>query len=207
MKTLNLIVACAENRVIGRGGGLPWRIPEDWKFFQSQTAGQTCVLGRNCFESWPGATRAGRRPVVIASRPLAPRRAGGTGAVAGQAESERSFDAGNRLQAGSYMGRQGSLSHPPIVVSSVAEALVVADGLPGEPYICGGQRVYEETLALAGVRPLRLFLTLIHAEVPGDRFFPEWRHLAWREVGRRESADANFRYTFFTLELFAARKA
>jgi dihydrofolate reductase len=40
----------------------------------------------------------------------------------------------------------------------------------------------------------------VHAEVSGDTFFPEWRHLAWREVARRESADANYRYTFFTLD-------
>ena len=90
------------------------------------------------------------------------------------------------------------MSNPPIVVGSFPEALAVAETLPGEIYICGGQRIFEETLALD--RPLRLHLTLIHAEVPGDTFFPEWRHLAWREIARRESADANFRYTFFTLE-------
>jgi dihydrofolate reductase len=47
---------------------------------------------------------------------------------------------------------------------------------------------------------MRLHLTLVHAEVPGDRFFPEWRHLAWREVSRRDSSDANYSYTFLTLE-------
>ena len=78
------------------------------------------------------------------------------------------------------------------------EALTVAETLPGEIYICGGQRIYEETLALG--RPMRLHLTLIHAEVPGDTFFPEWRHIPWRELARRESGDGIFRYTFLTLE-------
>ena len=55
-KLLNLIVACAENRVIGRDRRLPWRIPEDLQFFHDQTAGQTVVLGRVCFETWPRAT-------------------------------------------------------------------------------------------------------------------------------------------------------
>ena len=73
-----------------------------------------------------------------------------------------------------------------------------AEALPGEIYLCGGQRIFEETFALT--RPLRLHLTLIHAEIAGDRFFPEWRQPAWRETARRESADANFRYTFLTLE-------
>ena len=77
-------------------------------------------------------------------------------------------------------------------------ALSAAESLPGEIYICGGERVYAETLALS--RPMRLHLTLIHAGIPGDTFFPEWRHLSWRELARRESSDANYRYTFFTLE-------
>ena len=168
-KLLHLIVACAENRVIGRDGRLPWRIPEDLKFFHDETAGQICVLGRICFETWPRATKDGRRPIVLTRRPLA-------SLVAPAAENESA----------------------PLVARSLAEALALADPLPGEIYVCGGQRVYEETLALP--RPMRLHLTLVHAEIPGDTFFPEWRHLNWRELARRESADASYRYTFLTLE-------
>lgn len=172
-RLLHLIVACAENRVIGRDGRLPWRIPEDLKFFHDETAGQICVLGRVCYDSWPRAGADGRRPVVLTSRPLAPARGG------------------DRQQA----------ENAPVVVRSLGDALTAAESLPGEIYICGGERIYEETLALAGTRPLRLHLTLIHADVPGDTRFPEWRHLAWCERSRRESADAHFRYTFFTLDL------
>ena len=84
------------------------------------------------------------------------------------------------------------------VARSVPEALEIAETMPGEIYVNGGERIFEEILALP--RPMRLHLTLVHAEVPGDRYFPEWRHLDWREVSRRESSDANYRYTFFTLE-------
>jgi len=95
-------------------------------------------------------------------------------------------------------------SHPEIArpgaraAASLPAALAIAEMLPGEIHICGGTRIYEETFALD--RPMRLHLTLLHADVPGDTYFPEWRHLAWRELDRRESHDANFRYTFFTLE-------
>jgi len=66
-----------------------------------------------------------------------------------------------------------------------------------EPFFfCGGQRVYEETLERAD----RIYLTLVHAEIPGDTYFPEWRHLPWRELESRESRDANFRYKFSILE-------
>jgi dihydrofolate reductase len=160
-KLLHLQVACAENRVMGRDGKLPWRIPEDLQFFHDQTAGQTVVLGRICFETWPRVRLDGRRPVVIS--------------------------------------RNTALAGPGVhVAASLPEALAVAETLPGEIHICGGERIFAETLALA--RPMRLHLTLVHAEVPGNTHMPEWRHLAWRELDRRESADANYRYTFFTLE-------
>ena len=64
----------------------------------------------------------------------------------------------------------------------------IAESLPGELNVCGGQRIFEEVLALP--RPMRLHLTLVHAEVPGDTFFPEWRHLPWREIARRPQDQA-----------------
>ena len=82
------------------------------------------------------------------------------------------------------------------VAANVPDALALAQTLPGEIMICGGQRIYEETLPLAD----RLLLTLVHAEVPGDTFFPEWRHQPWRETWRRKGRDANHRYTFSILE-------
>ncbi|MBI5770260.1 MAG: dihydrofolate reductase [Verrucomicrobia bacterium] len=159
-KLLHLIVACAENRVMGRGGRLPWRIPEDTTFFHDQTAGQIVVLGRVCYETWPRVALDGRRPIVIT--------------------------------------RNRSLANDRVrVAASLADALTIAETLPGDIYICGGARIYAETLALD--RPMRLHLTLVHADVEGDTFFPEWRHLTWREITRRTGADANFRYTFFEL--------
>jgi len=158
---INLMVCCAENRVMGRENRLPWRIPEDLRFFHEETAGKTIVLGRICYQTWPRAREDGRRLIVVTSNPA--------------------------------LGRDGVR-----VARSVPEALAVAEGLPGEIYVNGGERIFEEVLALD--RPMRLHLTLVHAEVPGDRRFPEWRHLPWRELSRRESSDANYRYTFFTLE-------
>ena len=82
------------------------------------------------------------------------------------------------------------------VASSVTEALALAETIPGDLMITGGQRIYEETLPLAD----RLILTLVHTEVPGDTWFPEWRQLRWRETLKKESRDANYRYTFNILD-------
>lgn len=162
-KPINLIVACAETRVIGRDGKLPWSIPEDMAHFHRMTAGQTVVLGRVCYETWPRVREDGRQPIVITS---------------------------NR-----------SLAAPDIrLANNVSSALEIAQTLPGEIMICGGQRIYEETLE----RAHRIYLTLVHAEIPGDTYFPEWRHLSWRETDIRESRDAHFRYTFSTLERLRA---
>lgn len=175
-KPINLIVACAENRVIGRAGRLPFHIPEDQAWFHEKTAGTTVVLGRICFETWPAVLADGRTPVVISRNPAAI-----------QAAAARKP---GRAAA-------GSPDVPAIrVAPDVPSALAAAQELPGEIMVCGGQRIYEETLPLCD----RLLLTLVHAEVEGDTWFPEWRDLAWRESWRRESADAAFRYTFSILE-------
>src|SRR3954463_7221779 len=103
-KLLHLIVACSENRVIGRDGKLPWRIPEDLKYFHDETAGRTCVLGRICFETWPAAAKDGRRPVVVT--------------------------------------RNKALERPGVrVAGSVDEALAIAETLPGDIFVCGGERI------------------------------------------------------------------
>jgi dihydrofolate reductase len=48
---LSLIVAVAENGVIGRENDLPWRIPEDLRYFNQVTRGKTVVMGRKTYDS------------------------------------------------------------------------------------------------------------------------------------------------------------
>lgn len=45
------IVACAENRVIGKNNQLPWHFSGDLKHFKETTAGGTVIMGRKTFES------------------------------------------------------------------------------------------------------------------------------------------------------------
>jgi dihydrofolate reductase len=48
---ISFVVAAAENGVIGRGGGLPWRIPSDLKTFRRLTLGKPIVMGRKTYQS------------------------------------------------------------------------------------------------------------------------------------------------------------
>src|SRR5256714_13741351 len=48
---VSLIVAMAQNGVIGRGNALPWRLPKDLKRFKAFTLGKPVLMGRKTFES------------------------------------------------------------------------------------------------------------------------------------------------------------
>ena len=61
---LSIIVAVAENNIIGGDNKLLWHIPEDLKRFKSITSGNTIVMGRKTFESLPGVL-PNRKHVVI----------------------------------------------------------------------------------------------------------------------------------------------
>jgi len=47
------VVAMDRNRVIGREGDLPWRLPSDLKHFKRVTLGKPCMMGRKTWESLP----------------------------------------------------------------------------------------------------------------------------------------------------------
>ena len=49
-KTLTMVAAVAENGVIGLGGNIPWRLPEDFAHFKATTVGHTLILGRTTHE-------------------------------------------------------------------------------------------------------------------------------------------------------------
>lgn len=63
-----LFVAVAENGVIGREGGLPWRLSSDLKLFRKHTMGKPLVMGRKTFASL-GKPLDGRDNIVITRHP------------------------------------------------------------------------------------------------------------------------------------------
>ena len=61
---ITLILARADNGVIGRDGQLPWRLPADLKRFKALTMGKAMIMGRKTFDSLP-APLPGRRHIVL----------------------------------------------------------------------------------------------------------------------------------------------
>jgi dihydrofolate reductase len=71
MTAVALIWAQSTSGVIGRGGGIPWRLPEDQARFKQLTLGHTVVMGRLTWESLPAGLRPlpGRANVVLTRQP------------------------------------------------------------------------------------------------------------------------------------------
>ncbi|MBO0863905.1 MAG: dihydrofolate reductase [Mycobacterium sp.] len=64
---VGMIWAQSASGIIGRGGGIPWQVPEDQARFKQLTMGHTVVMGRCTWESLPARLRPlpGRRNVVV----------------------------------------------------------------------------------------------------------------------------------------------
>ena len=145
--TVSLLVAMAENGVIGRDNDLPWRLPADLRRVKKLTTGHTLIMGRKTFDSI-GRPLPRRRSIVLSRNP----------------ELE-------------IPGAE--------VVADLATALSRAQG-EDEVFVFGGAEVFRQALPLAS----RLYLTLVHAEVAGDVFFPDWDRTAWAlQEDQRFAAD------------------
>jgi dihydrofolate reductase len=84
------------------------------------------------------------------------------------------------------------------VVHSLEQALVAAGDTP-EVMIIGGARLYQQALPHAR----RMYLTLVHAQVAGNVFFPAYDAQLWTErerVEHRADAENPYPYTFLMLE-------
>ena len=64
MTEVVMVAAMATNRVIGRTGGIPWSIPDDFAHFKQVTIGHPLILGRTTFEGI-GKPLPGRQSIVV----------------------------------------------------------------------------------------------------------------------------------------------
>lgn len=64
MTILSMIVAHANNRVIGKNNDMPWHLPADLAYFKKTTLGKPIVMGRKTYQSI-GRPLPGRKNIVI----------------------------------------------------------------------------------------------------------------------------------------------
>lgn len=65
MSEIVLVVAVAQNGVIGREGAIPWHISDDLKRFKALTLGHAVVMGRKTWDSLPRKPLPGRVNIVV----------------------------------------------------------------------------------------------------------------------------------------------
>lgn len=161
------IAAMSRNRVIGAGNSIPWRIPEELKWFRQMTLGGVVIMGRRTFESLPRPL-AGRVNIVLTRHP---RRL-----VAEQGDEDRFFAAlvGAAAHRQEEIGQLSlpNLARPQVRLVRSIESLTRA-GLTDRAWLCGGAQVFAQFLPDCS----ELFLSIIDREVEGDAFFPAFEHL------------------------------
>ncbi|OXM16425.1 dihydrofolate reductase [Paenibacillus herberti] len=60
------MIACMDrDRLIGKGNDLPWKLPEDMRFFKNQTLGTAVLMGRKTFQSFGSRPLKGRRNLLL----------------------------------------------------------------------------------------------------------------------------------------------
>ena len=66
---ISLILARADNGVIGANGGLPWRLADDMRRFKTLTMGKPCIMGRKTWDSLPKKPLPGRANIIVTRDP------------------------------------------------------------------------------------------------------------------------------------------
>ncbi len=179
---LSLIVAMTRKGVIGRDGGLPWRLSADLKRFKALTMGHHIIMGRKTFESL-GKLLPGRVMVVL-KRLASP-------------YDYDCFQNQQRLPTYDEVVSAREKNQPipenfvPVAfVHKFDEALRLAK-TDEETFVIGGGEIFELALPQSD----RMYVTWVEEEVAGDVHFPAVDWAEWREVSREShSADAKNDY-------------
>jgi dihydrofolate reductase len=116
----------------------------------------------------------------------------------------KTFDSIGRLLPGRttvVVSRQKDLAIPGAVVVSSVPAAIESAGQDSEAFVVGGEGIYREALDFVQ----RIYLTLVHAQIDGDAYFPEIAVGQWRAV-QEEYSPADERNEYATTYRVLARK-
>lgn len=137
---ISIIAAYSKNRVIGNNGKIPWCIREDMQHFKLLTTGNILIMGRKTFEEI-GHPLPDRYTIIIST-----------------------------LKKLNFPDADTAVTFEEAIIK--AQKIAESEGFfyKKDIYICGGQQVYEEGIAIAD----RMFITEIDVELTGDKYFPKF---------------------------------
>lgn len=182
-----IIAAMDEARIIGINRDLPWKLPEDRKYFEDVTQGKTLIIGKNCFFERSDFSHISHLDkVIVVSTTL------------------------NEIECGA-MGMTGKV----VIAQSFEEAIDIASSVTRNHenkgdlscWIGGGQKIYEKAIRHSCAHEIRL--TTVHTQSYVDMckmqvsFFPakyRWDNRfkevkAMRRVSRDDESKLSYTFT------------
>jgi dihydrofolate reductase len=159
---MQAIAAMSLNRVIGRDNQIPWRLPEDFKWFKRVTTGHFVLMGRKTFASL-GRPLPNRTNIVLTRSPR-------------KLAKDPTFApalVGNwrpRIGRPYQLGLDRLTDRDVWLVRSLPRLLAAFEKVrpQRELFVIGGAQLYAQTLPHCS----DLYLSLVFREVEGDTFFP-----------------------------------
>lgn len=178
--TISLISAIdRQSRTIGKEqGGLPWHIPEDFKFFKEKTMGHPIIMGRSTWEEFKGKPLPGRHHIIITR----------------QENYQVSPEISDKVSIVTSLSESIDLAKK---IENENKAFCEEQNKESEIFIIGGSQIYELAIPYAD----RLYLTLVDANVNYSKKFPDYESAGFSKIiSSRKSQDDNFTYEFVVLE-------
>ena len=156
--SITIVAAMAENRVIGRDGGMPWHLPADLARFRALTMGKPIIMGRLTHVSL-GRVLKGRHNIVLSRQ--------------------------RRFQAPDFQMRELTVVHS--LEEALDRAREVASNNVKEIAVIGGASIYEQALPFADRIHLTVVHASIDGDARFPELEPgTWREVARAERGADE---------------------
>lgn len=164
------VAAMSLNRVIGRDGGIPWHLPEDFKWFKKLTTGHFVLMGRKTFDSLPRPL-PNRTNIVLTRHPRQLARDKAFVEKCGHKPLVGHWSA--RLRRPTYqLGFEKIAPREVWLVRSLPRFVETLEKHPPSRsvFVIGGAQIYAQMLP----RCTDVYLTQVFRNVEGDTFFPEF---------------------------------
>ena len=164
--SITIVAAMAENRVIGRDGGMPWHLPADLARFRALTMGKPIIMGRFTHVSL-GRVLKGRHNIVLSRQ--------------------------HRFQTPDFHAQELTMVHS--LEEAFDRAREVASNSVKEIAVIGGASIYEQALPVADRIHLTVVHASIEGDVRFPELQPgTWREVACakRAADDRNGYDLSF---------------
>lgn len=151
---ITLIVAYDENRLIGNGLEIPWKISEDFKHFKKTTAGNVVIMGRKTWDSLPKNYKPlPDRTNIVVSR----------NAIILEEEHWEWL---------AHYSSRHDLYFEDNLFNAIGFAKRIVENNNKEIFVIGGAQIYEQSLSFAD----RILASEVKGKYVGDVYFPEFEY-------------------------------